>query len=642
MPRDSLPWEGPSGYRTVCAAGERALRPIPKLSLRQWSDTHRWLSTAEGPEGGKRWTTSRVPFLAAIMDALDESHPAQIVVFKKSAQVGGTNVGLNWIGRTIHHDPVPFAALFPTDRLASRWVRGKLDTMIEATPVLRQIIPQGRKVDGNTVSEKHFPGGVFYAWSANIPSDVSSSSITRGLADEVDRFPPDLENEGDPIELFLRRQAAYVTRRKAFLNSTPTIRSLSHIDPWYERSSQGQYHVPCPHCGEKQVLRIENLRYPEANPRRAVFVCEENGCVIEEVHKTAMLEGGEWQHRYPEREIVGFHINAFYVPIGLGDSWGDIAVAFERAKRSPEKLKTFTNTFLGETNDDPTEKLDWQVIQARAERFDLREIPPGCLILTAATDVQKDRLEVLVAGWGRNEALWTIDHHVIEGDPTRPEVWEAHDAYLDRRFRNSFGVDMKIEATAVDSSYIQHDVTNYTRTRDARNVFAVKGMPQVGKPIIVGATYVDVKFGGKIDKRGAKQYPVGTVAAKHRIASRLISDGGLRDKPAPLPSDRHFHFSDQLPEEFFRQLTAEVWDPKARKWVKTYERNEILDLLVYAHASAFYRRIRVDAMRPEDWDALERQLQPAQTATPGPAPELGKVAIAKPGGFIPMAAIVEK
>jgi phage terminase large subunit GpA-like protein len=195
MPRDSLPWEGPSGYRTVCAAGERALRPIPKLSLRQWSDTHRWLSTAEGPEGGKRWTTSRVPFLAAIMDALDESHPAQIVVFKKSAQVGGTNVGLNWIGRTIHHDPVPFAALFPTDRLASRWVRGKLDTMIEATPVLRQIIPQGRKVDGNTVSEKHFPGGVFYAWSANVPSDVSSSSITRGLADEVDRFPPDLETK---------------------------------------------------------------------------------------------------------------------------------------------------------------------------------------------------------------------------------------------------------------------------------------------------------------------------------------------------------------------------------------------------------------------------------------------------------------
>jgi phage terminase large subunit GpA-like protein len=655
MPRDSIPWDGPNGYAIVCDQVARAWRPVALLVLRAWADAHRYLSTKESAEGGSKWQTTRIPFLAGIMDALDESDPCEIVVFIKSAQTGGTNVGLNWLGRTIHHDPVPFAALFPTDRLAARWVRGKLDTMIDATPVLRAIIPRGRKGEaGNTVTEKHFPGGIFYAWSANIPSDVSSTSVCRLLADEVDRFPPELENEGDPLELALRRQGGYVTRRKAFFNSTPTIESLSHINRWWKRSTMARFYVPCPHCGTMQTLKFNGaeahdekpsgrLVYDPDHPERAFYACEQ-GCVIEEKHKTTMLERGEWRHEHGERTTIrGFHVNALYTPIGLGDSWAQIARVAERSKRSPEAWKTFTNTYLGETHEDKAEKLDWEALAARREagmRF--RVIPAGCLILTCAVDVQKDRLEVLLCGWGRNEQCWLLDHVVINGDPQTAAPWTELDGYLAQPLRNAFGVDMRIAATAVDAGYLQHEVTNYTRTRGARNVFAVKGMPHPGRLIIARATLVDVKYRGVQDKRGAELYPVGSSTAKHSIFARLRADGGDRDKPAPMAEARHYRLPEDLSDDFLRQVTAEVWDPRARKWVKTAERNEALDLLVYNMAAAMHRKVRLNAMQPSDWEALEAKLQPAVAAAPiAAAPQLGKVAVAKTGGFFPTSALVD-
>lgn len=648
MPRDSTPWDGPDGYALVCNAVAKAWAPVSRLLLRAWADSYRYLSTKEGNEGGSKWTTTRIPFLAGIMDALDESDPCEIVVFIKSTQTGGTNVGLNWLGRTIHHDPVPFAALFPTDRLAARWVRGKLDTMIEATPVLRAIIPRGRKGEsGNTVGEKHFPGGVFHAWSANIPSDVSSTSVCRLLADEVDRFPPELENEGDPLELALRRQSGYVTRRKAFFNSTPTIESLSHINRWWKRSSMARFYVPCPHCEAMQVLRLDNLQCPEGKPEEAHYVCEASGCIVEEKHKTTMLERGEWRHEHADRTVIrGFHINALYTPIGLGDSWVQIARVRERSQRSPEAAKTFVNTYGGETHEDKSEKIDWEVLATRREtgiRF--RTVPPGYLILTLAVDVQKDRLELMLCAWGRDERVFVVDHFVIEGDPQSDAPFDELDAYMARPIVNAFGVTMPIRAVGIDAGFLQHRITNYARNKKSGNIFATKGMPQPGRPIIGRPTYVEVKLRGVIDKRGAELYGIGQVNAKHELYSRMRYDGGSAKgkdgKPVPPPLDEHrlVRFAEDCSDELFRQVAAEQWDPRKRKYVQIYAHNEGLDLLVINMAAALYRKVRINAMQPSDWDALEARLQPAQAVTAAaPEAQVGKVAVVTSSGFLPSSA----
>jgi len=80
------------------------MRPDPDLTVPEWADAHRWLSSRASAEPG-RYRTARTPYLRAIMDALSPGHPAQRISFMKAAQVGATEAGNNWIDFVIHHAP---------------------------------------------------------------------------------------------------------------------------------------------------------------------------------------------------------------------------------------------------------------------------------------------------------------------------------------------------------------------------------------------------------------------------------------------------------------------------------------------------------------------------------------------------------
>lgn len=605
-------FDGPDGFDLACRAGAAALRPKHPLSPSAWAEKNRRLSTKSSAEAS-RWRNSRIPYLTAIMDALDTSHLAWMVVFIKSSQVGATECGLNWVGQTIEEDPAPMLALFPGVKLGMRWARKRLEPMIAECPSLRRLVPLGRRSDkGDTLLEKVFPDGGLTIGSANIPSDMASTPSAKLLLDEVDRFPKEVGEEGDPVEVVLRRISTYKSRRKVFLNSSPTIESLSHIKPWWMESSQGEFHVPCPHCNTMQVLIWDNLKYAEGKPLQAQYMCNECAALIPEHHKTDMLSGGEWRHAYPERveAIVGHHISCLYTPTGLGDTWGENAVAWERAKRDPAKVKVFKNTRLGETHEDPTEKLDWEMLHERREPFKLRAIPTGVLLLTCGVDVQKDRVEAQIIGWSQPESMWTIDYHVIRGDPTRDELWQNLDAWLARELVNAAGVVMRLSATAIDSSYLQDDVIGFTRARRGRNIFATKGASLLGRLAIGKPTLVDVNYLGRAQKRGGEQYQIGVSTLKWSLYERLRADGEV-----PM-ADRHVHFSSDLPEEYYRGLAAEVFDPHKRRWVKTYERNEPLDTMILAIAAGMHHSVQVHRIDDLEWARLGQLYEPVGGVKP--------------------------
>lgn len=626
------PFDGADGAAVASSAWARAWQPrVPKV-VSAWAEDNRRLSGKSAAEAGP-WRNDRIPFLRDIMDALDDAHPCAHVVFIKSSQVGATECALNWVGWTFDESPAPMLALFPTEKLGQRWSRTRLQVMIEETPRLRTIMPPGRRHDNiNTLTEKDFPGGHLFIGSANIPTDLASTPIQRLLLDEVDRFPVEIENEGDPVDLAIRRTATWNTRRKIFENSTPTIESLSRINKSWNLSTKHRYHVPCPHCGEMQVLVWANLHWPEGSPKKAHYVCEANGCVIEEHHKTQMLAFGRWVPEFPERDIVGFHINCLYTPIGLGDTWAQNAKEYEKAKGEPSKLKVFQNTRLGETHKDPQEKIEWEEVWLRREPYALRKPGAGVLVLTVGIDVQKDRLALVMWGWGRNEVGTVIDWIEKPGDPTRDELWDWLDEYLAASLDNFAGVPMFVNSTMIDSGYLQHEVTNYCRTRKMRHIFASKGMPQLNRQIIARASYVDVNYRGKTYIRGCEQYPVGVGVAKMVVYNRLRADA------TKTPAERHFHFSDELPQDFFRQLCAEVFDPnKARGWIKVYERNEVLDCTVLAIAAALHHNTQVHRFKESDWARLEQQLRAPHAAAAAAAE---KKELRLSGGFMPIPAKV--
>ncbi len=552
------------------------------------------------------------------MDALDNSHPAPLVIFVKSSQVGGSECGLNWIGRTIHMAPTGILALFPSEKVARKWVRTRLHSMLAETPELRAIIPSGRRSDqGNTLQEKHFRDGVLYTGSAGIPDDVASITVPYILLDEVDRMPLMLDNEGDPIELAKRRAATFPGRTKVFEISTPTTEETSRIWADWQTSTQDRFFVPCPHCLTMQWLTFDNLKWADGKPEQAQYQCEECAVLFPERHKTDMLRAGAWRAEHPEREalVKGFHVNALYTPIGLGDSWVDHARAWDGARGRPAKVQVYYNTRRGEVVKSEKVRLEWEAVAARREPYQLRTIPPGCLLLTAGADVQHDRIEVGIVGWFRNERAAVIDYTALYGDPTRSEVWEALDKYLAGELLNTFGVPMRIAAAGIDSGNWQHEVTNFTRARRSRNIFATKGSSIRSRQPIGKPTLVDVNYRGQVQKRGAEQYQLGVSVLKTSLYARLRADAET------LPADRHLRLPSELPDEFFRQLCAERYDPKDG-WIKHYEHNEALDVIVINMAAAMHHSTQIHRMRELDWQRLEQLYEPkgepkSQAEVPG-------------------------
>jgi phage terminase large subunit GpA-like protein len=587
-----------------------------------------------------------VPFAREIMDSLSITSPVRSVSLMKAGQIAGTEIGLNWAGYIMDHAPAPMLVVVPTLDVRERWVKQRLDPMLDETPQLaKKFSVRRRRAGTNSEGIKDYPGGMLIIGGANSPASLASMPIKYVLNDEIDRFPWEVGAEGDPLELIRKRQQTF-PHRKELNVSTPTIKGASRIEGLYLEGDQRRYHVLCPHCNEKLVFHWSaNAEEPwnghlkwtidpaTKEPRDVVYVCGHCGSEIEEHYKTWMLEHGKWIPRFPHRAARSYHLNGLYAPLGLGLRWSEMVSKWLKAQGDTTKLKAFVNLDLGEPWEDRSNSINHRSLAERAEAYSLREVPPGCLILTCGIDVQGDRLEVQLLGHGRGRVTWTIDMHVIPGDPARTLDQAGRGEgllanYLATPLVNRFGRELRIEATAIDTGgHHTQEVYNYVRAarnvpldRRPRRLMAIKGSNAPSKPILAGRPQPqDVNWRGRVIKGGVLLWMIGTDTAKQLLHDRLRSDIE-RDAAARL-----VRFSSQLPEDFYQQLTAEVFDPERNKWVKLRgRRNESLDTWIYGTAAAYHPDLRIHAMQARDWTRLEQLLEPPNaepvpSATPAPA-----------------------
>ena len=441
------------GAAEIERAWREGLTPDPLLTVSEWSDRHRMLSSKASAEPG-RWRTNRTPYLKAIMDCLSPTSPVERVVFMKAAQLGATEMGSNWIGYVIHHAPGPMMAVWPTVEMAKRNSKQRIDPLIEESGVLADLIAPARSRDsGNTILSKEFRGGVLVMTGANSAVGLRSMPVRYLFLDEVDGYPLDVEGEGDAISLAEARTRTF-SRRKIFIVSTPTISGASAIEREYETSDQRRYFLPCPHCSHRQWLRFEQLRWEKGQPDSAAYVCESCDAPISEHHKTWMLEHGEWRALAPENgaKTAGFHLSSLYSPVGWR-SWREIAVAWELAvskeSGSAAAIKTFKNTELGETWVEEGEAPDWQRLVERREDYPVGSIPPGGLLLVGGADVQKDRIEASIWAFGRGKESWLVEHRVLMGDTARDAVWKQLADLLAENWTHASGAAMPLARFAL-------------------------------------------------------------------------------------------------------------------------------------------------------------------------------------------------
>jgi phage terminase large subunit GpA-like protein len=239
-----------------------------------------------------------------------------------------------------------------------------------------------------------------------------------------------------------------------------------------------------------------------------------------------MLAGGHWVARNPGSEIRGYYLNGLYAPIGLGDTWLELAREYLRCKGDPVQAKRFANTKLGRVWKDAAKEIKPNQLMERAEDFRLRSIPSGCLILVAGVDTQDDRLAVQILGWGRREACWILDWIELPGDPAYPEVWERLTELLHKPLVNTAGRELVIRAIAIDSGgHRTQDVYNFVRETKLPRVMACKSHNTPNKPILASRPRPqEFNWRGRTIRNGMDLWMIGADTAKHRLYTRLGDD----------------------------------------------------------------------------------------------------------------------
>jgi len=604
------------GAAEIERAWREGLTPDPLLTVSEWSDRHRMLSSKASAEPG-RWRTSRTPYLKAIMDCLSPTSPVERVAFMKAAQLGATEMGSNWIGYVIHHAPGPMMAVWPTVDMAKRNSKQRIDPLIEESAALSELIAPARSRDsGNTILAKEFRGGVLVMTGANSAVGLRSMPVRYLFLDEVDGYPIDVEGEGDAISLAEARTRTFA-RRKIFIVSTPTISGASAIEREYEASDQRRYFVPCPHCAHRQWMRFEHLRWEKGQPETAAYVCESCDEPIAEHHKTWMLEHGEWRAMVTNGagKTAGFHLSSLYSPVGWR-SWRDIAAAWEssvsKESGSAAAIKTFKNTELGETWVEEGEAPDWQRLVERREDYRIGAVPNGGLLLVGGADVQKDRIEASIWAFGRGKESWLVEHRVLMGDTARDAVWKRLAELVAQTWTHESGAALPLARFALDTGFATQEAYTFVRACGDPRVMPVKGVAR-GAALIGTPTAVDISQGGKKLRRGIKVFSVAVGIAKLEFYNNLRKAADVLEDGVTTTFPAGFVHLPKIDAEFIQQLCAEQLITRRdrngfaiREWQKMRERNEALDCYVYARAAA--SAAGLDRFEERHWRELERQL----------------------------------
>jgi phage terminase large subunit GpA-like protein len=600
--------------------------PPPTLTVSEWADAHRRLPETSAARGG-RWRTATAPYLAGIMNAALEPGVRKIAVMK-SAQSGGSEAINNVVGYFIEHAPAPILLVHPTASAAEAYSKERLSDMIRTTPALRRVV-QDKRISGadgrpeSTLSLKMFPGGFLALGGANSPNTFARWSVRLAIGDDADRFPPIVGEEGDPADLLVNRTTTFWDGLTIFV-STPTLRG-GRIHALYEASDRRKYFVRCPSCGRQDFITWNEpdhfrVAFDDGDASTVRLQCpepEQGGCAVRitEASRPALIASGQWRPTATAQEpgLVGFHVPAMLSPwVALAE----LATKFVTARtRGRESLRVFINTALAEPWEDRTQRVEPHWLWSRRESYGAGvEVPAPACVITAAVDVQQNRVEVLVTAWGPAGERWVIDHGVIPGALLHSATQASLLQVLTGTYAHAAGVPLSIHATCIDSGYATDDVYAFVLAHQQHRIYATKGYaartgePIVGKP--------NDKRSGR--NRAVRVYPLNVDDGKAEVMSSLAL-------VPPGPGTMHFPLHvDSVNEEFFAQLCAERRETRHsaagvathQVWVKERERNEALDLSVLCLAA-----FRLLSPRMDQWaEALRRLAAGEERVTPAAAP----------------------
>jgi phage terminase large subunit GpA-like protein len=603
----------------------KTIAPPPQITVSQWAEQNRVLSSESSAEPGK-WNNERAPYQVEIMDAVNDPLIEKIVMMTCS-QAGKNEIINNIIGYFIDIDPCPMMLIEPTLELAEDYSKRRLDPLFRDTKVLREKIADKKsRTSNNTILNKVFPGGSLSLVGANSPSGLASKPIRILIGDEIGRFPVSAGDEGDPLGLGEKRTVTFFNRKKIFV-STPGIKDVCRIEEEYVSGTQEKWRKKCPDCGAYEYINIHGVKFEYTKDEKGnykvwnvVYQCSHCGAEYDEFDWNNTE--GRWIAENPSAEKVrSFHVNAFVSPWWR---WEDIVHIWLKDKKDPEKHKVVKNTIFGEPWEEEGEFESEDILLDRREEYPA-ELPDGVLILTAAVDVQDDRLEYEIVGYGKGEETWGIEKGLIMGVPDIKETWQLLSDKLDTVYHFQNGIGLKISCACVDSGgHYTEEVYKFCKANEHRRIFAIKGMGGSGYPLLYKLY--------RSKKENAAVFILGVDSGKAKIMGRLkIKEPGAGYCHYPDDENRGYdriYFKGLISEKLVRRKQKGqirmIWE----KVAAATKRNEPLDLRNYAQAA-------FEILNP-NLDEVEKRLQNAallgeKTANLSPKKSQRKRGVVKKG-----------
>lgn len=602
--------------------------PPQRLTLSEWSELYLVLSSEYSARSGP---IKLFEFQKEIFDAFTDPNVREIVIMA-GTQLTKTILLQAIIAYTIVNDPLPILLIQPKDDIAKKFSKERITPMLRDMPVLKGRVSDSGAGHNTTIQEKSFPGGSLSILSAGSPANLASASIAIALLDEVDKYDANIGGHGDPVMQVKARLSTYGSRSKLVQVCSPTTQFSSRIAREYEDSDQRQAWVACPHCKEFQILTFTQVRWDNTlavkeRPKTARYECFHCQAQWTDLQRRKACEQMEWRALRPFAGVAGFHLSHLYSPWRTLE---DIVKEFLRVKDTPLELQTFTNNTLAELWKTEGFAPDEEKLYARRESFEFGDhavIPRRACFLTAAVDIQHDRLECEVVAWARNRESWSIAYEVIQ--PTYEEngkqvpyaitaaqVWSELDRrILQRDWQHEGGGTLPIWLMGIDSGYNAKLAYDFVRTHTACSYSPAIGLrPSNWRSVapLKGGTdeykiceHVTNENAAR-KKQDIRVVTVGTYCAKAELYDNLRN---IRPDPSgnPVPNCLHFPMYNL---EYFQSLCSEhrLIEPSGkRKWVKKHPngRNEALDLKVYNRAMAHL--CGIDRFKDKEWDELEKR-----------------------------------
>lgn len=600
------------------------LKPDPLLTVSTWADERRILPTSSSAEPG-RWRTSRTPYLREPMDELSPQSPTEQVKVIKGTQLGWTELANNVILCYMDVYPCPIQMVLPTEKLASKHSKAKLSPSISAIPHLNRKVKSAKsKDDSGGTFEKEFDGGMLsIGWSFSAASFASFSARVEVL-DDIDRFPMDVDGEGNPIDLGKKRTDAF-SNRKIYINSTPTKKGESHIEKEHEDSDQREYHMPCPHCGEMITFKWDeenNLFIFEYDKETfqllsdVTYTCEYCRGSIEEHQKTWMMaeeNGAKWIPMNPGHPHRGYKLSSFYSPIGWV-SWVAIVREYLIAKKVKEagdssKMQVFYNTRLAEAYKEEIAATASSDILLLKSTIEQGVIPPKTAAVVMAVDVQKDHF------WYEVKALcYGNDTHLVRHG--RAETWGELDTIIHTPYCDASGNVYMIRVCAVDSGYNTDEVYEFCAMNSDVCIPTKGSSKKMTSPYNVSAVEKDVN--GKSIATGLKRYLLDTNYFKDILANKMnrsieaVKNGEIKNNVITLHAEADESYAKQYTSEY----KHEQQDPRtgiiASEWRKVSEKadNHLWDCGVYITFIGELLGIRFLPSEPDEIRVIKQKRRP--------------------------------